>query len=64
MDQCIIHMRQDAFLPVERVGLASCARSPKCTFARKKHDSLHLGVAPVDGVSCVYCMFCNSRMHL
>ena len=50
----------DKYTPPSPSG-PSCARSPWCTFARKRHDSLHLGVAPVDGVSCVYCMFCNNR---
>ena len=30
MDECIIHMRQDAFLPVEGVGLAPHVPGLQC----------------------------------
>ena len=49
-NECIIHMTQDALLVVKGVGLTPHV-----------HDSLHLGVSPVYGMSCVHCMFCHGR---
>ena len=47
MDECIIHMRQDAFLPVEGVGLAPHVPGLQgAPLPEKRLDSLHLGVAP------------------
>ena len=57
-DESIIHMTQDAFLPVEGIGLVSHVPGLHgAPLPEKRHDRLHLGVAPVDGVSCVYRMF-------
>ena len=55
MDECIIHMRQDAFLSVEGVGLAPHVPGLQgAPLPEKRHDSLHLGVAPVDGACVLY----------
>ena len=53
-NECIIHMRQDSFLPVEEVGLTPHVPGLKgAPLPEIRHDSLHLGVLPVYGVSCV-----------
>ena len=61
-NECIIHMRQDAFLPVKGVGLTPHVPGLKgAPLPEMRHDSLHLGVSPVYGMSCVHCMFCHGR---
>ena len=55
-------MRQDAFLPVEGVGLAPHVPGLQgAPLPEKMHDQPWLGVAPIDGMSCVHYMFCTSR---
>ena len=63
MNERIVHMRQDAFLPVKGVGLTPHVPGLKgAPLPEIWHDSFHLGVFPVsDGMSCVHCMFCHSR---
>ena len=63
-NECIIHMRQDAFLLVKGVGLTPHVPGLKgAPLPEIRYDSLHLGVLPVYGVSCVHCMFsCNVVM--
>jgi len=50
-NECIIHMRQDAFLPVKEVGLTPHVPGVQgAPLPEIRHDSLHLGVFPVNGV--------------
>jgi len=58
----IIHMRQDAFLLAKGVGLTPHVPGLQgAPLPEIRHDSLHLGVFPVNGVPGGHCMFCHSR---
>ena len=58
MNECIVHMRQDAFLPVKGVGLTPHVPGLKgAPLPEIRHVSLHLGVFPVNGMSCVHCLY-------
>jgi len=57
MNECIVHMRQDAFLPVKGVGLILMCQVSRVHLCEKYGMTAFTWVSFQSGMSCVRCLY-------